>query len=146
MTKQELKDLLILNLESIKTYGAQVKVRDLIERGIDDPNISNFRVFDTTTDSHVTSLDDFKNKIDADMIMEDFHRTGNSNYGVFNGCSFTVTLGNFVVDINEHTSKDQWYAMTYGVGFRRIQFTLNYLNDADDIQPLKVQEVKLVKV
>ena len=141
LTTVGIKTILNDNLTSDTMYGLQLDLTSLIVR----PNAltgNQYRIHDTKTDTDVTSLDDFKTKLDADSLVMKVYRQA---YRVESGFikPFIVTPSNYKVKLIETNSNDAEYIDLFGFGTKSINFIVGYLSDADTVLPLKIIDFKL---
>lgn len=141
LTKAELKSIITNNFNDVRISSIVLFINELIEREKYGGGINQYRIFDTKTNSFITSLNQFITAIDENSLSMRYlygseKMTGDRMHPM------VATIGNFVVQLNEYSEEDQEYFKTYGKA-TKINFLLNYLADGDTVLPLKIFEVRL---
>lgn len=143
MTNSHIKNIIIQNLTDNRIFAIQAFIARLLERKVYGDGISRYRVKDKITNSDVTNLTDFINKIDTNSLHPDyFYYSGKMEGDRIHPMS--VKLSNFLVTIDEHSQEDDIYFSLFGKGNKNILFLINYLSDGDIVLPMKIFEVRLI--
>lgn len=137
------------NLGDIRMLSIQLFIEKLIERSRYGDGIDRYRIKNTTTDTFITSLSDFKAAItgpDLDLSypygsLEEIR--GDRVTGV------EVTPLNLEVQFNHHSSEDAFFSTMYDVEkVNKYKFILHmsYMNDSgDDAPAMKIYHIRLVR-
>lgn len=143
LTNTQMKDVVVANLGDLRIYAIQAFLSRLIERKVHSAGIDQYRIKDKVTNTMVTSLDDFIDKMDADSLYPDYFyysekMTGDRTHPT------AINLSNFEVTLNKHSQEDAIYFEMFGGDSKNILILLNYLSDGDLDLPLKIFEIRLM--
>lgn len=144
LTKLQLKDLLVANLQHNYMFSFQLFLTRLISRNVYGGGINQYRIKNLITNTYITTLDEFI------FSITDTHLS--LSYDFFESCGsgldlphpFFVILDNFIVELDQNSDEDDIYFSLYGGSNKNIKFIMTYMGDADTVLPLKIMNVKLI--
>jgi len=143
LTKSQIVTIIQNNLNHDSMYPIQLYLTKLIERENYGNGIERYRIYNSLTNSYITSLNDFISKITASEIEPyiDFSLK-NENYTQ----SVNIKLKNFIVDLNKYSLDDEDLIITFGKELsKQIVFVMSNSNSTFiNSLPLVIYEVKLV--
>jgi hypothetical protein len=143
MTNADIATLLVNNLNDVRQFSVQSFLSRLIARTTYNPPVAQYRITNTTTGAVVTTLADFILAIDALHLEAGFNYRSKA-IDSDKTHPFVVVLNNFSVELTQYCADDDIYYTLFGVGTKKIVFTVNYLADGDAVLPLKITSIKLV--
>lgn len=143
VTKSDIKDIIVANLNDPRILSIQLFLTELITRNaIAGEGFETYRIKDTSTDTFITTLDELIAAIDANKLFAEYLKRSDRMTGD-RVHPTVVVLTQFEVSlIND--PYDEWFVNTYGSGKKFIALYLNYISDADTTLPVKVYEIKLI--
>ena len=144
ITNARIKQLLELNLRDERMTASALFIHTLIERKVHGGGIERYRIKNKTTGQWVTSVEQFIAEIDETQIKLAYPFEGEKLQGD-RVTGFLVDLSNFEVQWHYEAKSDRPFLTFFDVGTQRyFQFYLIYMNDGDEIIPLKISYTKLV--
>lgn len=144
ITYARVQQLLQLNLRDERVTSAVLFIQTLIERKNYGGGIERYRIKNKTTGNWVTSVEEFIDQIDANHIKMAYPYEGEKLQGD-RITGFLVDLTNFEVQWTYESPADRPFLTFFDVACQRyFQFYLTYLNDGDEVIPLKISYTKLV--
>lgn len=144
LTKSQFKDILVNNLNHTYMYSFQLFLTRLISRNVHGGGINQYRIKNLTTDTYITTLDEFIAAIDHNSLSLSYDFFNNYGRSIESPHPFFVTLDNFKVELTKYSDEDDVYFELYGDKVKTIMFIMNYLCDLDNLLPLKIIDVKLI--
>lgn len=146
LPKNKLVDLIVANLDSNFCFPAIAFLDSLIERQKYDANIPRYRIKDSVTNTRVTSVADFEDKLTIADIKYSYDY--NAKFEPDKMGPLLLYPTNFTVELIEGCEEDSLYFSKFGSGSNldgkmQLIFVLNYLNDADNSLPLKLIAIRL---
>ena len=143
LTPAGLKAIVDANFADDRIFAIQSFIAKLIERKVYGGGINQYRIKNTNDDTYITNLTTFLANIDVTKLTGEYNYF-NDKMGGDKNHPFTVTIHNYLVELNEFTDEDDIYRTLFGSNPKTIMFLINYLADADTILPLKIYEVKII--
>lgn len=144
ITNARIKQLLELNLRDERMTASALFIQTLIERKNHGGGIERYRIKNTVTGQWVTSVEEFITQLDANEIKLSYPFEGEKLQGD-RVTGFLVDLTNFEVQWNHHSISDRPHLTFFDIGSQKyFQFYLIYMNDGDEVIPLKISYTKLV--
>lgn len=144
ITTARMKDLLVLNLRDERMTSTALFIQELLQRREHGGGIEQYRIYNTTTGLPVTSLEQFIAEIDPAHIQMSYPYEG-ERLQTDRVTGFWVRLGNFEVRWDHMAQSDRRFSSMYDLTHQRyFQLCMVYMNDGDEVLPLKISYVKLI--
>lgn len=148
LTPLDFKNIITNNLTDQRIFSIQAFITRLIDRKTFGGGVEQYRIYDKTTATYVTSLADFITKLDVNSIIPDYFynadkMTGDRIHPI------AINLTNFVIRLNINSDEDNYYHSVYGAGAldnKSILLLANYISDGDLVLPIKLYEIRLITV
>lgn len=157
ITHSKMKDVLVANFNDDRIGAIQLFVERLLVRKNHGGGVDQYRLFNTVSNSYITSMAQFINAIQTSIATNDLSMSYDYYTSLHTGDRthpMVVSLQNVEVRVDKNGDEtDRWLLQTYGNSSRKkdenvylktLCFSINYLSDADDTLPLKIYEVKLM--
>lgn len=149
-TTEQIKTALVANLNDLRMHGICLYINDLITRQTPESTVPAYRIYNKANNSFIENITQFKTAIVASQLKQIAPFLGErlSNDRVM---GFNVVPTNLELVFSIHSKEDvrfsdqQNYFSDYGAVYN-FQFFMCYMNDGDEIVPVKVSSVRLVKV
>lgn len=144
LTEAEVKTILLDNLAHMKAQAINLFIKKLLKRDTLNSSIDIHRVKNTVTNTNITTMDEFYAAIDENHLVQNY----NFNQSIDPDCfihGFVVILKNIVVTLDKNSPDDIGWISKYGPDVTNLCFSLRYLNDGDEVIPLRITDVWLVK-
>lgn len=145
MTPANLVTVLQANLVDDRMYGIQLFIEKLLKRATYGDGIEQYRITNLNDGTKITTVAAFSAAIAAANVvpMFPYQNEGMSSDRVV---GFDVLLTNLEVEFNSNSRDDSFFSQYYDFDKKKkFQFTmhLGYMNDGDELLPLKVYYVRL---
>ena len=146
ITKAELAARVRSNLTDARILSTQLFIYNLLERGDAGPEVPRWRARCGGVD--VTSLDDFVSNVTEANISVQYPYDGERfNNDRVTGVEVTVT--GITVSANENSTHDAGLFALLKLPLKHeqlwnVNFFIAYMNDGDEVLPLKIANVRLV--
>lgn len=134
--------ILAANFSDDRIYAIQSFITDLIERKKYGGGVNQYRIKNTNDGTYITDLAGFVSNIDPTKLEAKYNYLNDKLSGDRTH-PFTVTIGNYIVELSDLTTEDEIYTEMFGNDKKVIKFFLNYLADGDTVLPIKIFQVKL---
>jgi len=141
LTNAQIKQAIQSSALDNRCFSIYLFLKELITRPDAKGSISPYRVFNTTTNSYVQTVEDLLSGIDDASIISgyDFLDT----FSTDRVHTFYAIPTNLTIDFTNPTRSDNKFIERYGYA-NYIRFSLTYLNEGDtDPLPIKVLDISL---
>ena len=148
LTKAQVATIIKNNLQDIRLFATHLYINNVIERPTYGNGIERYRIKDTVTDTFVTDYTGFVNSVNGDNIRVEYPYNGERLSG--DRCTgFLVTTTNLKAVFTNKARSDDYFSnfLNYSEGGSKghnFQFYVAYMNDGDEVLPLKISWVKIV--
>lgn len=145
MTPANLVTVLQANLADDRMYGIQLFIEKLLKRTTYGDGIEQYRITNLNGNVKITSVAAFSAAIAQANVVPVFpyQNEGMSSDRVV---GFDVVLTNLEVEFHSSSRDDAFFSQYYDFdNKKKFQFTLHlgYMNDGDEVLPLKVYYIRL---
>ena len=142
--KLQVIDLLKSSAKDIRSYSSILTVEKLMVRK--DPRGSEvYRLTNVETGAPITTIDEFLLAVTVDNTRVEPYNQGMKNYTTASQL-LLVTSDNIKLTFEQYCKEDEPLVNVSGLGVNRVSFILGYVNDADEVQPLKILGTILTEV
>lgn len=138
---------LATNLNDNRHYGIYLFIMDLIERKSPEPGVNRYRLFNTKTNSFITSYSGFINALSVNDTDASFPYTS-GKVETDRVVGYLLTLKNIQVIFDRRSGDDiDYFFRTTQCELREpyyhLRFGLSYVNEGE---PVKINDVRIVGV
>lgn len=149
-TPEQIKVLLVANLGDKRMHGACLYVNDLIARLAPEPTVPAYRITNTLSDTLIENITQFKDAISSSNMRQVAGFFG-ERLSSSQPMAFAVVPTNLQLRFSIHSKEDVRFSdqQNYFANYEAVynfSFTMNYMNDGDDLFPSKITAVRLIKV
>lgn len=147
MTPANIVTVLQSNLADNRMYGVQLFIENLLKRNKYGDGIEQYRITNLTTAAKITTIAEFSAAIEAASVKPVFPYT-NEGMSSDRVVGFDVYLENIEVEFNSNSTEDSFFSQFFDFDKKKkFKFLMHvgYMNDGDEVVPLKVYYVRLIR-
>lgn len=147
-TKAQIANNIKNNLADERVHGICLFIDAFIKRNKPEIGLPVYRITNKVTNTPIKSVAEFIAAISPDHLTQSYPFQGERNTSD-RITGYSVVLTNMVVEFNINSKEDLLFSDQHNCfanydRFYNFSFHMAYLNDADDVMPVKISSTRLV--